>query len=554
MKSNDQTSQRLIDALALLDENTLFAAHSIDTPEKFRALGSARVTQAKPDRPAGYARRYLAAAACLAIALAIALSAFFFWRPQTPPIYATQLPNTTESTSPTAVIIPNPTTTRDPTAPTTVPVPEILGGKCGENVSFTFNYDSRVLTIYGVGPMEDYTNDQQAPWHTFRDQVSHLIVEEGVTTIGSHAFGSTGLRNVQLPSSLEIIGNEAFANCCHLYDINLPDSITVIGDSAFEACSSLKSVQLPASLLRVSYGLFQKCSELQGVTLPQSLQSIETNAFSGCTSLRKITIPDSVKTIGGSAFADCTNLYIVEFGAGLQEINSYAFSGCTALQDITLPDSLTTIGTGAFAACTELHYVSIGAGVSSIGTDAFKECYALTYFKIYQNNPYYAVDAQGVLYNKDKTQLILMPPGFQGEYTVLPGTVSIGDSACHSVYGLTAIHFPDSLQVIGDRAFVDCEYLEEVYLPEGLVEIYSFAFSSCFRLKKVTIPASVKTILAAAFSECEHLEIVIFLGSRPITVNAPFSGCRATVYYPAGDASWDPLPTRWGDGLTFVAE
>lgn len=554
MKNKEFRSQQLLDALDTLDENTLLSAYGVEDAEAFRNLDSAQAVSAPPRQGKIHIPRYVALAGCMAVALAIALSAFLFWIPQDPQIPATQPPLPTTHTDPTFPTTQNPTipTTHDPTIPTTMPDPVIMGGKCGENLSFTLNYDSRVLTIYGVGPMYDYDSELATPWAHDRDLIDHLIIEEGVTSISDHAFGGSNLHTVQLPESLEHVGDHAFAHCGQLLTVTLPDGIQSLGIEIFTGCHNLRHVQLPDQITVLPSGMFQNCDKLNDIPLPQSLIYIDSNAFAGCTSLQKLTFPDSVTSIGPSAFAGCSQLRSAEFGDGLLVIGSYAFSQCGELEDIILPDSLQELCLGAFSGCGRLSYVSLGAGVSKISAEVFRDCYQLTYFKIPQNNPHFSTDKMGVLYNKDQTILVLMAPGFAGEYTVLPGTQTIGDTACHSVYGLTAIHFPDSLRVIGDRAFLDCEYLQEAVLPEGLLEIRSMAFSSCFRLKKVTIPASVQTILAGAFQDCEHLETIIFLGKRPAAVNAIFSDCKATVYYPADDPSWDPLPTNWGNGLYFV--
>lgn len=223
-------------------------------------------------------------------------------------------------------------------------------GKCG---SLTWSVDGNgKLTISGSGKMPDYDiwDSNPAPWRSIKE-IKSVVIGNGVTRIGNHAFIYGNLESVSIASSVTEIGELAFYNSVYLKNLIIPDSVKVIGEKAFSA----------------SYGL-------TGVTLSRNLQRIEAEAFSKCTKLSSITIPASVETIGKKAFAECEGLSKLEFSAdgNLKTIGEYAFEE-TGVVSITLPKKLTSIGTGAFSYCKKLTNVTIPKEITalSVGSLAF---------------------------------------------------------------------------------------------------------------------------------------------------------------------------------------
>ena len=90
--------------------------------------------------------------------------------------------------------------------------------------------------------------------------LNSIKFNEGLTEIGEAAFAYTGVRSIELPSTLQTIKREAFANCKQLEKIYVPDSVTTIGSGAFENCFSLKEVRLPDNLLYIGKKIFGKKS------------------------------------------------------------------------------------------------------------------------------------------------------------------------------------------------------------------------------------------------------------------------------------------------------
>ena len=115
-------------------------------------------------------------------------------------------------------------------------------GSCGDNVTYTYVSSTKTLTIQGTGAMRDYSIEANIPWVDYRIDISTLIIEEGVTSIGEKAFKNSGVSSITIPSSVTSIGGNAFCNCYGLKSVTIPNSVTSIGGNAFYACYSLTSV------------------------------------------------------------------------------------------------------------------------------------------------------------------------------------------------------------------------------------------------------------------------------------------------------------------------
>ena len=188
-----------------------------------------------------------------------------------------------------------------------------------------------------------------------------------------------------------------------------------------------------------------------------TVTSIGEFAFRGCTSLTSVTIPNSVTSIGDRAF-----------------------KGCTSLTSITIPNSVTYIGSGAFNNCTSLTSVTIPNSVTSIGWRAFHYCTSLTKINIDSESNCYSSE-NGVLFNKDKTELIQYPIGkIETEYLIPNSVTSIGDIAFRGCTSLTSVTIPNSVTSIGSTAFANCTSLTSITIPNSIISIGQQAFGYYF--------------------------------------------------------------------------
>ena len=237
--------------------------------------------------------------------------------------------------------------------------------------------------------------------------VEHLILPNTLITIGEEMFYQSDLRSVVIPTNVTTVGYSAFKRCSSLTTVTFEKESqlkTIGGDyyygGAFSDCTALTSIEIPASVETIGNTAFSDCSSLATVTFEKGsrLKTIGNNAYYRCTSLTSIEIPASVETIEKKAFMHCSSLATVTFekGSQLKTIagDSYdgAFSDCTALTSIEIPASVETIEATAFKRCSQLATVTfekgsqlktIGGGYySSYYHGAFSDCSSLTSIEI----------------------------------------------------------------------------------------------------------------------------------------------------------------------------
>lgn len=237
--------------------------------------------------------------------------------------------------------------------------------------------------------------------------------------------------------------------------------------------------------------------------------SIGEMAFQNCNLVEQITIPDSVTSIGPFAFENCSSLSTVNFGKNILKIVEMAFSGCTSLKTIDIPESVILIDATTFEGCTSLESITIPNSVETIyGSSAvFSGCTSLNNISVSKDNKNYS-SFDGVLYNKDGTELIKYPASKEDESFAFPYTVtSICGSAFKECRFLKNVIFPNGIEKIGSYAFYYCISLESIDLPDTLKSIGNEAFESCLSLKSIIIPDQVTTISSGAFASCISLKM-----------------------------------------------
>ena len=341
-------------------------------------------------------------------------------------------------------------------------------GKCGENVTYSFDSKTGTLTISGTGDMYDYYSSNESVFYD-NGEIKAIIMEKGVTSIGDSAFSyCKSLTSVTIPNSVTSIGSSAFNYCISLTSVTIPGSVTSIGDCAFDGCNSLANIIIPDSVTSIGDYAFENCTSLTSVTIPNSVTSIGDDAFWNCTSLTSINVEKNNKnysSVNGVLFNQNQNKLIC-YPAGKND------------KTYEIPNSVTSIGDSAFCFCTSLTSVTIPDSVTSIGNSAFYDCESLT------------------------------------SVTIPDSVTSIGDSAFRFCTSLTSVTIPDSVTSIGNSAFYDCESLTSVTIPDSVTSIGGYAFYYCTSLTSVTIPDSVTSIGENAFGSCESLAVAVILGNN----------------------------------------
>ena len=211
-------------------------------------------------------------------------------------------------------------------------------------------------------------------------KLTSITIPESVTWIGKWAFeGCTSVTTLNYNAIYcrDITWKDAWFNAftdCHLTSITFGDRVQHIPAYLAKGQVWLKEVTIPNSVTLIGEEAFNDCGLLD-VKLPDSLITIDNGAFMNCTGLsNSLIIPDAVTTIGNNAFDYCFRIKDLVIGRSVATIGEKAFSRCSGLASITIPGSVTTIGDRAFEGCQQLDSLTIGSGVTYIGGFILNEC------------------------------------------------------------------------------------------------------------------------------------------------------------------------------------
>ena len=191
-------------------------------------------------------------------------------------------------------------------------------------------------SVYGVpvtklGEYEVLNLSGAAKRGIFEDSnVSEVSIPEGVTEICNDAFYSSGLYEVNIPSSVRVVGTRAFAFCKYLRSVEFETGIKTISESMFSNCKNLRFIELPSSVEKIEGDAFAECA-LQKIDLPENINTIESYAFRECDSLTFVTIPPKVTSINSGTFYSCDFLEKVNIHDEVKYIANDAFDRCDKL-------------------------------------------------------------------------------------------------------------------------------------------------------------------------------------------------------------------------------
>lgn len=276
---------------------------------------------------------------------------------------------------------------------------------------------------------------------------------------------------------------------------NTTYTVTSILTQAFANCHILNSITLPNSLISIKWEAFAFATALTSIEIPNSVTYVESRAFASCVSVTSLTFGSSVSYIGPCAFWEClslntinvepNNLFftsiegvlynidtsnLVKYPAAriaesyaipnsVTVIDAFAFNYCHGISNLEIPNSVTSIGQHAFSYSADLTSISFGNSVASIGDWAFYKAQGIISFSVNPDNPYYS-SLDGVLFTKDKRNLIVYPSGKSGTYIIPNTTTTINQEAFAACKNLTALEIPSTMDSIGDRAFTECTALD----------------------------------------------------------------------------------------------
>ena len=179
----------------------------------------------------------------------------------------------------------------------------------------------------------------------------------------------------------------------------------------------------------------------------------------------------------------------------LTRIASFAFGGCETLTKVTIPETV-----------REIYWFTYLQQCKA----PFQSCKNLESIVVEETNEWMC-SIDGVLFNKDRTQLYNYPAGAKRQtYTIPYGVEWIGESAFNDCKHLTSISIPNTVNKIHAMTFQGCENIEQITMPDNISVIPQNAFALCYKLKEIVLPKNTTTIETRAFLYCDKLEKIEF--------------------------------------------
>lgn len=455
---------------------------------------------------------------------------------------------------------------------------------------------------------------------------SKIEMPDTVTEIAYYvARGNKKLKEIKFSNKLKEINASAFEGCTALKEIKLPDTLMDIRTEAFKGCMALKKVIFPKNLECIYEEAFKDCIVLNEVKFSSKVESIGYLAFEGCEQIKKVHIPASVTFLGYNAFAGCKNIktfevdsknkkYSASKGNLFDKKKTVLYASVAKNETLTLPKSVKKLEYYGLFSCnedikkvkvekgnknfcaydnalynkkkTKLYFVpksktsiTLPATVTDIKDTVFdtlensklKDIHVKTGNKVY-------CSYKGVLYNKKKTMLLVIPS--KKKSIVIPKTVTniseligkqeniesitiekgnktfqVKDGVLYDEK-LTEVLFcpknkktvtlPESVETIKSYAFNQCDKLENIELSKNLKDIKMYAFKNCTKLKYIKFPEKMKDdtqIAPLAFLNCSGLKWIyvtkniIFLEEHDYYI---FAGCNnlTDIYYVGDEMDW----------------
>ena len=411
-------------------------------------------------------------------------------------------------------------------------------GKCGKNVTYTYNSETKELVINGTGPM--YDHDSNGSPFRYSD-IKSVVIGNGVTTIGDNAFYfCEHLTSVTIPDSITAIGDLAFAYCKNLVCITLPDSVETIGWAAFSNtgyynCSSnwennvlyigeylinantsiSGSYSIKEGTKVIADSAFWCCDEITTILIPDSLINIGESTFMDCSELASVINLEKVKIIGNGVFQKCSK--ITELTIGAKEVN--CIGGLSNLRRVTLIEGVETINDYAFADCPYLETINIPDSVKYIGKDILKN----TAWFNYRGKGLITLDGWAYGYKGsddnititfDETVKNIADEAFRNRDNIVAFEVDENNPYLLSENGV--LFSKDKTELF---AAIAKNMGSEYVVPDTVKVIHSDAFYNCYNLYNITIPASVKSIGTDAF----YIDVI---SERSVYISDLVSWCK----------------------------
>ena len=319
------------------------------------------------------------------------------------------------------------------------------------------------------------------------------------------------LRDVAVPEGVQKIGEHWFKNSA-IESVEIPTSVTVLGDEAFSGCENLKRVTFANDSRLEEIG--RMCfygNAFEEITLLKTLKRIGEDALSECKSLKKVCVEDGCEA--------CLAAAQIPDSAAVRLLQETVTGSVRALDPRSRARAVIPEGTEKIANRwfwgSGIESVTIPASVREIGIDVFLECRNL----------------RTVTFALERRLERIGPECFCDagmERVVVPRSVAeIQERAFVSCKNLAEVVFEEGsrLKVIDESVFGYCTNLEKVNLPKGLKSIERSAFYCCKSLKSIRLPEGLEKIGVDCFSFSGLEEVTLPASVRKVDHGA-FRGCK----------------------------
>ncbi len=442
-------------------------------------------------------------------------------------------------------------------AKSVTPGPTVFEGSFGEGLTYKLDTNTGALTLSGSGELKEVPTIEGI----VASEIKRIVVDEGITSLGEGVFAGMDVSGLSLPKSLKAIGKKAFCNAVLSDFFTFPASVEAIGDSAFYG-TNLRTLELPEGLKAIGEKAFYN-NPLTEVEIPGGVEAIGNQAF-GNTNISVAKLPESAATLGEDLFVS-TPLHMVYWNVRNMELDvescdpfrsvraqiDTVYFGTNvevlpdklcqfmSLREIVLSEKLQTIGAKCFYACPYQEVIAIPASVKTIGTLAFGNT---KHFEVAAGNTAYT-DVDGVLFSKDKKELVCYPYGRIESYRIPEGTTAISKWAFGR--GYENIHIPASVTTLsfegfGDVRSITTEWTRTDELPTlqdlAMMEGYTAPFM-------VQVPYGSKEVYqqAEGWKNCQIVyELVV---GKALVANSTFSLFRQLLE-----------ATGWDEALTATED
>lgn len=367
-----------------------------------------------------------------------------------------------------------------------------------ENIELT---DEQIEQYFNITTIKDYTEEKikldikECDLEDIR--IPEKYKDKKIVMVSFANYDK--VKNIYLSKNIEYLTSDNIKGCNNLKTINIDKNNYyflsldgVVISKRDNSCYSLDNYNVKANLL-VAY---PQAKEGEEYIVPEEVEEIKNSAFTDCKYLKKIVLPATLKRVNSFSLNRCSALEYVEVLTNINNINYDAIVDCEKLQDIKYNDEV-------------------------VNWCIYRNCPKVT---IDTSNGRFVIE-DGIVYNKDKTQIYKCIDTDIVEFNCKEGVTSINNNAFEGCTKLKKVILSNNVKKIGYRAFSGCESLSEINFPNSLISISMGAFINCTSLNHIELPESIGYIGSYAFLDCKNLNTVTVNGSILEFADEAFDRC-----------------------------